>query len=132
MEDSINVKKKQNRTRLCKVLSKKKKPWTKVKQSWHKTRQNKGPEQPVSPEAGPHQTALRLWSLWGPQICGDLDKHKNEKKEPYESTQNVKAINRELEKLKQSLSTKNQIKEEKCSSFFSKVLPHFVNTNVYK
>lgn len=51
----------------------------------------------------------------GPQICGDLDKHKNEKKEPNESTQNVKAINRELEKLNQSLSTKNQIKEEKCS-----------------
>lgn len=68
----------------------------------------------------------------GPQMCGDLDKHKNAKKEPNESTQNVKAINRELEKLNQSLSTKNQIKEEKCSSFFSKVLPHFVNTNVYK
>lgn len=86
----------------------------------------------MSPEAGPHQTALDFGPCEGPQMCGDLDKHKNAKKEPNESTQNVKAINRELEKLNQSLSTKNQIKEEKCSSFFSKVLPHFVNTNVYK
>lgn len=42
----------------------------------------------------------------GPQMCGDLDKHDNEKKEFTEATQNVKAINRELEKLKQNLSTK--------------------------
>lgn len=47
-------------------------------------------------------------SCEGPQMCGDLDKHDNEKKEFTEATQNVKAINRELEKLKQNLSTKNR------------------------
>lgn len=53
-------------------------------------------------------------------MCGDLDKHDNGKKEFTEATQNVKAINRELEKLKQNLSTKNQILEESCSSFLVK------------
>lgn len=43
-------------------------------------------------------------------ICGDLDKHKNEKKESNESTQNVKAINRELEKNSNEVyQQKNQI-----------------------
>lgn len=71
----------------------------------------------MSPEAGPHQTALRLWSLGGPQMCGDLDKHKNEKKEPNESTQNVKAINRELEK------NSNEVYQQKIK-FKKKIVLH--------
>lgn len=53
-----------------------------------------------------------------PQMCGDLDKHDNEKKEFTEATQNVKAINRELEKLKQNLSTKKNPTNFRRKLFF--------------
>lgn len=94
MEDSIHVKKK-NRTRLCTVLSKKKKTLRLGHTKQHC-------------DCGPCD---------GPQICGDLDKHKNEKKEPNESTQNVKAINRELEK------NSNEVYQQKIK-FKKKIVLH--------
>lgn len=53
-----------------------------------------------------------------PQICGDINKHENEYKLVVEAAQNLKmkSFKRDLEKLKQNLSTKKQIWEER--SFF--------------
>lgn len=42
------------------------------------------------------------------QICGDIDKHENEKELVLEAAQNVKSINVTLKNLKQNLSTKKQ------------------------
>lgn len=115
MEDSIHVKNK-NRTRLCKVLSKKN-----LKQKFN----NPGIKQDKTKDQS-SQCHLRLGHTKqhcdcgpreGPQICGDLDKHKNEKKEPNESTQNVKAINRELEK------NSNEVYQQKIK-FKKKIVLH--------
>lgn len=110
MEDSINVKKKTPRTRLCKVLSKKKNLEQKFSNPGIKQDKTKDQSSQCHLRLGHTKQHCDCGPCEGPQICGDLDKHKNEKKEPNESTQNVKAINRELEKkLKRSLSTKNKI-----------------------
>lgn len=68
----------------------------------------------------------------GPHICGDIDKHDIEKKQLLDASQNVKTLNRDLEKLKQSLVSKKEIHRETCQSFFSQVIPHLVNTNIDK
>lgn len=110
MEDSINVKKKNPRTRLCKVLSKKKNLEQKFSNPGIKQDKTKDQSSQCHLRLGHTKQHCDCGPCDGPQICGDLDKHKNEKKEPNESTQNVKALNRELEKnLKRSLSTKNKI-----------------------
>jgi hypothetical protein len=68
----------------------------------------------------------------GPEMCNDLDKHDKEKKQIGDAAQSVKNLSRELEKLKQTLLNKKQTYKETCDTFFSKVLPFLVNTNIDK
>ncbi|VDI78437.1 Hypothetical predicted protein [Mytilus galloprovincialis] len=68
----------------------------------------------------------------GPQMCNDLDKHDVEKKQFCDASTTVKNITKDLEKVKQNLHLKKQTYENTCDTFFSKVLPHLVNTNTDK
>jgi hypothetical protein len=68
----------------------------------------------------------------GPHICGDIDKHEVEKKQLLDASQNVKTRNRGLEKLKQSLHSKEEISRETCQTFFSQVVSYLVNTDADK
>ncbi|VDI65651.1 Hypothetical predicted protein [Mytilus galloprovincialis] len=68
----------------------------------------------------------------GPQMCNDLDKHDVEKKQFCDASTTVKNITKDLEKVKQNLHLKKQTYENTCDTFFSRVLPHLVNTNTDK
>lgn len=65
-------------------------------------------------------------------MCNDLDKHDKEKKQIGDATQLDKNLSRELEKLKQTLLNTKQTHKETCDTFFSKVLPYLVNSNIDK
>ena len=54
------------------------------------------------------------------------------KKQVFDATTTVKNLTRDLEKLKQNLKLKQQTHDSTCDTFFSKVLPHLVNTNIDK
>ena len=73
-----------------------------------------------------------LGSCEGPQMCNDLDKHEFAKKQMTDATSTVKNLTKDLEKLKQSLQLKKQTFENTNDTFFSKVLPYVVNTDIEK
>jgi hypothetical protein len=73
-----------------------------------------------------------LGNCEGPQHCGDIDKHDTEKKQILDAQSAVKVLTRDLDKLKQGLALKKNTYEETCDTFFKKVLPYLVNTDVDK
>ncbi|XP_069109826.1 uncharacterized protein [Argopecten irradians] len=69
----------------------------------------------------------------GPHMCNDIDKHDIEKKQINDdAATTVKTLTKDMEKLRQNLALKQHNYEDTCNTFFAKVLPHLVNTNIDK
>ena len=68
----------------------------------------------------------------GPSMCNDIDKHDVEKKQMIDAAQSVKSLSKELEKLQTNLALKKQTYEQTNNSFFTKIMPYLVNTNIDK